>query len=102
MKRKIVLTKMEKIIQESSLKPNEHIVMKYWKVSYYRLAPTEHPRGEMQRYREVIDGINSTRQNEPEEIVISFKNTKHFLLFKNIRQVFLSVYHHFKNGSQIL
>ncbi len=46
--------------------------MEYWKVSYNGLIRTEHSRGEIQRYREVIGGIGSTRQDEPKKIVTSF------------------------------
>ncbi len=69
----IILTRLDKPIQESSLESNERKVMEYWKVSYDGLPPTEHPRGEIQRYRKVIDSISFTRENEPKKIVISFK-----------------------------
>lgn len=72
MEKKIVLTRMNQLIEESSLGSNEYILNDYWKVSYHGLVPIEHSRGEMNRYMEVINGINSTRQNEPKEIIIFF------------------------------
>ena len=75
---RIVLTRMDKPSDRLSLKPNEAIVMEHWKVSYEGLSIKEHPRGELQTYREIIDGINSTRQDEPNKITISFKPNKKY------------------------
>ena len=71
-KNKIILTRMDEPIDKTSLRSNECIVGKYWKVSYYGLAPKDNHRGEMQRYLENIDGINAIRGDEPKEIIISF------------------------------
>ena len=68
----VILTRMDEPIDELSLGFNEHKVMEYWKVSYNGLEIIEHSRGEMQRYREIINGINSINRNESKEIIISF------------------------------
>ena len=68
----IILIRMDEPIDESSLEPNEHKVTEYWKATYHGLVPTEHLRGEINKYREVINGINATRDDEPREIIVSF------------------------------
>ena len=68
----IILIRMDEPIDESSLESNEYKVTEYWKASYHCLVPTENLRGEINKYREVINGINSTRNEEPKDIKISF------------------------------
>jgi hypothetical protein len=72
--RQIVLKRMKRPINKQRLKPNEYKVAEYWKAVYEGgMLVTAHERGELNEYVRSIDGINSTRGEEPAEIDIKFK-----------------------------
>lgn len=70
--KKIVLTRKDKPVDESSLGPNEYKIMEHWTAIYHGLKITEQPRGETQKQIEAINGCNSIRGEEPYEIIYNF------------------------------
>ncbi len=69
---KIILTRIDKPIKESSLQPNKYKVTKDWLLSYHGLVPTEQSTGRNKQIQEVINSINATRDDEPKKLLSLF------------------------------